>query len=58
MSLHCSHTQCRDIDEGPELRSLVPLISCTVNSEIFARVLVLRNFAYGKFRENKILTNC
>ena len=29
----------------------------TVNSEIFARVLFSRNFAYAKFRENKILTN-
>ena len=25
----------------------------TVNPEIFARVLLLRNFAYAKFRENK-----
>ena len=25
----------------------------TVNLEIFVRVLFLRNFAYGKFRENK-----
>ena len=28
---------------------------CTVNLEIFARVLFSRNFAYAKFRENKIL---
>ena len=28
----------------------------TVNSEIFAMVLFSRNFAYAKFRENKILT--
>ena len=28
----------------------------TVNSEIFSRVLFTRNFAYAKFRENKILT--
>ena len=27
----------------------------TVNSEIFARVLFSRNFAYAKFHENKIL---
>ena len=27
----------------------------TVNLEIFARVLLSRNFAYAKFRENKIL---
>ena len=27
----------------------------TVNSEIFARVSFSRNFAYAKFRENKIL---
>ena len=27
----------------------------TVNSEIFLRVLLLGNFAYAKFRENKIL---
>ena len=30
----------------------------TVNSEIFARVLFTRNFAYAKFRENKILAKC
>ena len=29
----------------------------TVNFEIFARVLFSRNFAYAKFRENKISTN-
>ena len=29
----------------------------TVNSEIFAMVLFSRNFAYAKFRGNKILTN-
>ena len=27
----------------------------TVNSEIFARTLFSRDFAYAKFRENKIL---
>ena len=27
----------------------------SVNSEIFARVLFSRNFAYAEFRENKIL---
>ena len=27
----------------------------TVNSEIFARTLFSRNFAYAKFRENKTL---
>ena len=27
----------------------------TVNSEIFVRVLYSRNFAYAKFRENKIV---
>ena len=27
----------------------------TVDSEIFARVLLSRNFPYAKFRENKIL---
>ena len=27
----------------------------TINSEIFARVLFLRNFAYAKFLEKKIL---
>ena len=36
------------------IRALVfPLINDTVNSEIFARVFILRNFAYAKFRENK-----
>ena len=30
-------------------------MSATVNSEIFARVLILRNFAYAKFCENKPL---
>ena len=29
-----------------------PLLA-TVNSEIFAKVLFLRNFAYAKVRENK-----
>ena len=29
--------------------------SNTVNSEIFARTLFSRNFAYAKFRENKTL---
>ena len=29
----------------------------TVNSEIFARVLFSRNFAYAKFRENKTSRN-
>ena len=28
---------------------------CTVNSEIFARVLFSRNFAYAEFRDNKTL---
>ena len=27
----------------------------TVDSEIFSRVLLSRNFAYAKFRDNKIL---
>ena len=30
----------------------------TVNSEIFARTLFSRNFAYAKFRENKTLAEC
>ena len=29
-----------------------------VNSEIFARVLSLQNFAYAKFCENKIIAKC
>ena len=29
--------------------------NCTVNSEIFVRVLFSRNFAYAKFREHKTL---
>ena len=29
----------------------------TVDSEIFARVLFSRNFAYAKFRENQTLAN-
>ena len=31
------------------------IIMHTVNLEIFARVLYSQNFAYAKFRENKIL---
>ena len=31
------------------------LVAGTVNSEIFARVLFSRNFAYAKLGENKIL---
>ena len=34
-----------------------PICLNTVNSEIFVRVLFLRNFAYAKFLENKIPTN-
>ena len=30
-------------------------LSITVNLEIFARVLISRNLAYAKFRENKFL---
>ena len=33
------------------------VFNTTVNSEIFEMVLFLRNFAYAKFRKNKILTN-
>ena len=29
-------------------------LTITVNSEIFARVLFLRNFAYAKFREENL----
>ena len=32
--------------------------SITVNSEIFAKVLFSRNFAYAKFREYKVLAKC
>ena len=37
------------------MRLLVLCVSmlATVNSEIFARVLFFRNFAYAKFREKK-----
>ena len=34
---------------------VVSCMSVTVNSEIFSRVLISRNFAYAKFRENKTL---
>ena len=36
---------------------VMPICLNTVNLEIFVRVLFLRNFAYAKFRENKIPTN-
>ena len=39
-----------DLGSGSKL-----LAKVTVNSEIFARVLFSRNFAYAKFRENKTL---
>ena len=43
----------------PQVQAGMPAahFSClnTINSEIFARVLFSRNFAYAKFRENKIL---
>ena len=53
--LHQLHT------EGSKLNVLLILSAVgikyvTVNSEIFARVLFSRNFAYAKFPENKILT--
>ena len=35
--------------------NLVADVQVTVNSEIFARILFSRNFAYAKFRENKTL---
>ena len=46
--------------QNPEFRNnpenFHPCIkSHIVNSEIFARVLFLRNFTYAKFRENKTL---
>ena len=34
---------------------LIKFKNNTVNSEIFARTLFSRNFAYAKFRENKTL---
>ena len=34
------------------IRPIVVHKKSTVNSEIFARVLFSRNFAYAKFREN------
>ena len=44
--------------EQVTLHSFWPILSAilfTVNSEIFARVIFSRNFAYAKFRENKAL---
>ena len=35
----------------------VSIDRCTVNSEIFARVLFSRNFAYAEFRVNKSSRN-
>ena len=35
--------------------SVLSSFAITVNSEIFARVLLSRNFAHAKFRVNKIL---
>ena len=37
--------------------STLCVISYTVNSEIFVRVLFSQNFTYAKFRENKISRN-
>ena len=34
---------------------LADRVSTIVNSEIFARILFSRNFAYAEFRENKTL---
>ena len=39
----------------PLLSILLSKVGITVNLEIFARVLFSRDFAYAKFRENKIL---
>ena len=36
-------------------RPFIGAVHVTVNSEIFARILFSRNFAYVKFRENKTL---
>ena len=40
------------------LKQEIGCILSTVNSEIFARVLFSRNFAYAKFGENKNLAKC
>ena len=59
-----SHTECggAQIISSPSLQqdlqklTWIPLsMDITVNTEIFGRVLFSRNFAYAKFRENKIL---
>ena len=42
--------------DSPE-PSLLDYAISTVNADIFARILFSRNFAYAKFRENKILEN-
>ena len=41
----------------PEIIEIIKLEKNTVISEIFARVLFSRNFAYAKFRENKTSRN-
>ena len=48
--------QCTTVpDSFVGISGKIAILRDTVNSEIFARVLFTRNFAYAKFRENKIL---
>ena len=50
-------THLSEVSESGSYISMVELPD-TVYSEIFARVLFSRNFAYAKLRENKILVKC
>ena len=43
------------IDQLQNSNTYSMYIGCIVKPEIFVRVLFSRNFAYAKFRENKIL---
>ena len=48
------YTERKDIEIPKNYNSQL----ITVNSEIFARTLFSRNFAYAKFREKKTLAKC
>ena len=49
------HFQKGTFVKDPSKSVLITIIQHTVNSEIFAKVLFLGNFANAKFLENKIL---
>ena len=55
---NCDSTVMPGKNDALRRKRVTKTLKYTVNSEIFARVLFSRNFAYAKFRENENLTKC